>query len=121
MKINKRKNETFSSYINRIIKSMQNEKIYEGIRIVENLISIDEKLFNKYMKDKKYDMILTGNRRICIDINNNGKNNFHTYKDIYIPNNIAREKLPEVGSYIEINILYRWYNVKKNFKSNDKK
>lgn len=113
MKINKRKNESFLSYINRIIKNMQNEKIYIGIRVVDNLITVDEKLFKKYMENKKYDMIFTSNKRVCIDINNNGKNNFHTYKDIYIPNNISREKLPQVGDYIEINILYRWFNAKK--------
>lgn len=120
MKINKRKNESFLSYINRIIKNMQNEKIYIGIRVIDNLITVDEKLFKKYMKNKKYDMILTSNKRVCIDINNNGKNNFHTYKDIYIPNNISREKLPQVGDYIEINILYRWFNAKKTRCNNTK-
>lgn len=107
MKINKRKNESFLSYINRIIKNMQNEKIYIGIRVVDNLITVDEKLFKKYMKNKKYDMILTGFNRICIDINNNGKNIFVNNK-IYIPNNVSRTKLPMIGNQVEINILYRW-------------
>ena len=52
-------------------------------------------------------MILTGFNRICIDINNNGKNIFVNNK-IYIPNNVSRTKLPMIGNQVEINILYRW-------------
>lgn len=101
------KEKTFTKYINKLIRKFQKTKIYIGYRIADNLIQVDEKLFNRYMKNKKYDMILTGFNRICIDINNNGKNTFVNNK-IYIPNNISRIKLPVVGNQVEINILYRW-------------
>lgn len=101
------KEKIFTKYINKLIRKFQKTKIYIGYRIADNLIQVDEKLFNRYMKNKKYDMILTGFNRICIDINNNGKNIFVNNK-IYIPNNVSRTKLPMIGNQIEINILYRW-------------
>ena len=101
------KEKIFTKYINKSIRKFQKTKIYIGYRIADNLIQVDEKLFNRYMKNKKYDMILTGFNRICIDINNNGKNIFVNNK-IYIPNNVSRTKLPMIGNQVEINILYRW-------------
>lgn len=101
------KEKIFTKYINKLIRKFQKTKIYIGYRIADNLIQVDEKLFNRYMKNKKYDMILTGFNRICIDINNNGKNIFVNNK-IYIPNNVSRTKLPMIGNQVEINILYRW-------------
>ena len=101
------KNSFIRCIINKLIRKFQKTKIYIGYRIADNLVQVDEKLFNKYMKNKKYNMILINYNRVCIDINNNGKNRFVSNK-IYIPNNISRDKLPMVGSQIEINILYRW-------------
>ena len=101
------KEKIFTKYINKLIRKFQKTKIYIGYRIADNLIQVDEKLFNRYMKNKKYDMILTGFNRICIDINNNGKNIFVNNK-IYIPNNVSRTKLPMIGNQVERNILYRW-------------
>ena len=101
------KNSFVRCVINKLIRKFQKTKIYIGYRIADNLVQVDEKLFNKYMKNKKYNMILINYNRVCIDINNNGKNRFVSNK-IYIPNNISRDKLPMVGSQIEINILYRW-------------
>ena len=101
------KEKIFTKYINKLIRKFQKTKIYIGYRIADNLIQVDEKLFNRYMKNKKYDMILTGFNRICIDINNNGKNIFVNNK-IYLPNNVSRTKLPMIGNQVEINILYRW-------------
>ena len=101
------KEKIFTKYINKLIRKFQKTKIYIGYRIADNVIQVDEKLFNRYMKNKKYDMILTGFNRICIDINNNGKNIFVNNK-IYIPNNVSRTKLPMIGNQVEINILYRW-------------
>ena len=101
------KNSFVRCVINKLIRKFQKTKIYIGYRIADNSVQVDEKLFNKYMKNKKYNMILINYNRVCIDINNNGKNRFVSNK-IYIPNNISRDKLPMVGSQIEINILYRW-------------
>lgn len=101
------KNSFIRCIINKLIRKFQKTKIYIGYRIADNLVQVDEKLFNRYMKNKKYNMVLINYNRVCIDINNNGKNRFVSNK-IYIPNNISRDKLPMVGSQIEINILYRW-------------
>lgn len=111
IKTNKMKNETLISYINRIIKQMQKTKIYYCKRIQYNLIQVDYELFKKYMLGKKYDMFVIGNNRICLDINNEGRNKF-TSVNIYIPNNVDRNKLAPVTYNVELNILYRWVNEK---------
>lgn len=116
----KNKNESIMSYIERLIKEAQNTKIYIGARAAENLILVNRKLFNKFMKNKKYNMTYLGNNRICLDIHPEGKYDFvnpsvkkYNYDPkIYIPNNIDRSKLPDIGQPIEINILYRWYKIK---------
>ena len=103
--------ETWFSYFKRQIKEMQNTKIYIGARKETNLIIVQQKLFNKFMKGKKYNMISISPNRICLDISPEGKNKFYN-KNVYIPNNIDRSKLPTIGQPVEINILYRWYETK---------
>lgn len=103
----KKKNETIYSYISRVIKEAQNTKIYVGARKAENLILVDQKLFKKFMEGKRYDMTYLGNGRICLDIHPDGKNKFYD-QNVYIPNNISRDKFPRIGEPVEINILYRW-------------
>lgn len=107
--------ETLISYIQRLIKEFQNTKIYIGARKTENLILVDQKIFDRFMKNKLYDMIYINNNRICLDIHPEAKNKFYN-NNIYIPNNISRDKFPRIGEPVEINILYRWYTTKRNDK-----